>query len=395
MAEPLNSDLVLRTRFSLLEQIKSPIEIMGLKLRVIFYLSPASLEYAGSTESSVNSVRHLSCVGKGGNVTVANSQPSTGTSAANAPSRETVVACYSAFDRFFPACGLFDLTEGIYHGNPKTPYEEAQISQLDYLCDQVQTEPGRRILDLGCGYGTLLERIRQRNATGVGITISPEQMRYCRHKKLNVHCLDYRVIPDRWERTFDGVIANGSIEHFIRPADAAPQGKADSIYRHLFAKVHCLINPNSTARRFATTTIHFIREPTNPLDLLKNPFSFRWNSDNFHWAALEQGWGGYYPKTGQLRRCAKGYFDLIEEIDGTEDYRLTSEEWLRVVRRALRSLRVMKISFRALPVLARSPGQFLTLLLSLLLSESWNWQFRPPNPPMRLLRQTWVYRDRS
>jgi hypothetical protein len=42
----------------------------------------------------------------------------------------------------------------------------------------------------------------------------------------------------------------------------------------------------------------------------------------------------------------------------------------------------------------RSPGQFLTLLLNLLSSESWNWQFRPPNPPTRLLRQTWAYRER-
>ena len=28
-----------------------------------------------------------------------------------------VATCYSAVDRFFPVCGMFDLTEGIYHGN--------------------------------------------------------------------------------------------------------------------------------------------------------------------------------------------------------------------------------------------------------------------------------------
>jgi hypothetical protein len=26
-----------------------------------------------------------------------------------------------------------------------------------------------------------------------------------------------------------------------------------------------------------------------------------------------------------------------------------------------------------------------------LLAESWNWQFRGPNPPTRLLRHTWQY----
>ena len=85
------------------------------------------------------------------------------------------------------------------------------------------------------------------------------------------------------------------------------------------------------------------------------------------------------------------HFELFEEVDGTEDYRLTSEEWVGRVRRALLSFRVMKIAFRSLPVLVRFPGQFLTLLLSLLLSESWNWQFHPTNAPTRLLRQTWAY----
>ena len=326
-------------------------------------------------------------------MTVKNSQSLTDPFAENVQPWETVVTCYSAVDRFFPACGLFDLTEGIYHGNPKTPYEQAEANQLNYLLDQVRCGPGRRILDLGCGYGTLLERIRLRDATGVGITISSEQVRYCRQKMLDVHLLDYRAITDEWDRTFDGVIANGSIEHFIQPTDAAA-GRQNDIYRHLFAKVHRLIDPNSTERWFATATIHFVRKPTDPIGLLRNPLAFRWGSDDFHWAILEKGWGGYYPELGQLRRCAEGYFDLIEEVDGTEDYRLTSEEWVRRMRRALLSRRVVKIAFYSLPVLVRSPGQFLTLLLSLLLSESWKWQFRTPNPPTRLLQQTWAYRNR-
>jgi cyclopropane-fatty-acyl-phospholipid synthase len=306
----------------------------------------------------------------------------------------TVVTCYSAVDRFFPACGLLDLTEGIYHGNPDLPFEQAQANQHDYLLDQVKCGPGCRVLDIGCGYGTLLHQVRQRGALGVGITVAPEQVRRCRRDGLDVRLLDYRAIPRQWEGTFDGVIANGSLEHFVRPEDVAA-GRADDVYRELFAIVHRLIAPASPARRFATTAIHLLRLPSDACNVLKSPFAFRYGSDDFHWSVLEHGWGGYYPEIGQLRQCAEGFFDLVAEVDGTEDYRLTSEEWLRRIRGALFSPRVVGIALRALPVLVRAPRQFLTLLLAVLWSESWNWQFRPPNPPTRLLRQTWAYRPSS
>jgi cyclopropane-fatty-acyl-phospholipid synthase len=326
-------------------------------------------------------------------VSVANSQAPTARSDVNVRPWGAVVTCYSAVDRFFPACGLFDLTEGIYHGNPELPFEQAQAHQHDYLLDQVHCGPGCRLLDIGCGYGTLLARAKERGAVGVGITITPEQVGRGRRNGLDIRLLDYRAIPHEWDGTFDGVIANGSIEHFVRPEDVA-DGQADDVYRNLFATVHRLLHLASSARRFATTTIHILRPPSDPLTVLKPPSSFPRGSDNYHWAVLEQGWGGYYPELGQLRKCAEGYFDLIEEVDGTEDYRLTSEEWLRRVRRALWSPQVVLIFLHSLPVFLRAPRQFLTLLRGFLSSESWNWQFRGPNPPTRLLRQTWQYRER-
>ncbi len=325
---------------------------------------------------------------------VASSRISTDAQPTGVQPWETVVNCYSVVDRFFPACGLFDLTDGIYHGNPELPFEQAQANQHDYLLDQVQCGAGDRLLDIGCGYGTLLQRARHRGAVGVGITVNPEQVCHCRRNGLDVHQLDYRAIPREWEGTFDGLIANGSMEHFVRPDDVAT-GRADDVYRHLFTTVHRLIDPASSARRFVTTTIHVLRKPSDPPMLLHSPFSFRRGSDDFHWAMLEQGWGGYYPEPGQLCRCAEGHFDLVEEVDGTEDYLLTSEEWLRQFRRALLSPRVVMIGLRSLPVFVRAPRQFLTLLLGFLSSQSWNWQFRPPNPPTRLLRQTWAYKARS
>lgn len=314
--------------------------------------------------------------------------------AAKARPWRRVVNCYSALDGLFPACGLFDLTEGIYHGNAETPYELAQANQHHYLLDQALCGAGTRLLDIGCGYGTLLEQARRRGAAGRGITINPAQAAHCQGKRLDALTLDYRTVPSAWSATFDGVIANGSIEHFVRPEDAQAR-RADDIYRRLFATVHRLIDPDSIARRFVTTTVHFLREPRNPLVLRRNPLRFPWGSDDFHWSVLGAGWGGYYPSLGQLRQCARGYFELIAEVDGTDDYRITSEEWLRRARRAFSSWRAAKIACRLLPVLVRAPRQVLAILSTAFAGESWNWQFRPPNPPTRLLRQTWAYRERN
>src|SRR5205807_777377 len=106
-------------------------------------------------------------------MTATSSVRSTAARAVHAQPWGTVVTCYSVVDKLFPACGLLDLTEGIYHGDPGVPPEQAQAYQHDYLLDHVRCGSGRRVLDVGCGYGTLLERVRRRGSPGVGITIIP------------------------------------------------------------------------------------------------------------------------------------------------------------------------------------------------------------------------------
>ncbi len=178
-----------------------------------------------------------------------------------------VVGCYSVMDAFFPRLGLFDLTEGIYDG-PDTSYEQAQANQFDYLLDRAGCGPGTRLLDIGCGYGTLLARACRRGTTGAGITLSRPQAEHCRRAGLDVRVLD----PDG-DGEFDAVIANGSLEHFVQPADAAA-GRDSRIYREMFRTAHRMIDPDSPARRFVTTAIHFVRRP-DPADLLRHPLLFR------------------------------------------------------------------------------------------------------------------------
>src|SRR6476620_1677799 len=121
----------------------------------------------------------------------------------------TVVRCYSLFDHFFPPCGLLDYTEGIYHGDSTTPYEVAQKNQINYVLNEVGCTAGTRLLEIGCGNGNLLEAARERRASATGITISPEQVRLCTSRGLDVRLLNYLDLNDSFMQQFDAVVANG------------------------------------------------------------------------------------------------------------------------------------------------------------------------------------------
>jgi cyclopropane fatty-acyl-phospholipid synthase-like methyltransferase len=314
-------------------------------------------------------------------------RPATDLTVAAAPTAPTVVACYSVFDHFFPALGFTDLTDGMYDGDPTRNYEAAQARQAEVLLDRAGVAAGGRVLDIGCGYGRILALAQARGAKAWGITVSPEQVKRNTAAGLNVRLQNYKHLGEEWDGQFDAVIANGSLEHFTQPEDAAA-GHDDAIYRHLFETVHRLFAPATSGAKFATTAIHFRTRP-DPNDLLKPPTAFPWGSAAYHWARLRRSFGGWYPVPGQLERCADGCFRLIHEEDGTEDYRRTSEEWLTGVRRALQSWAAVRVGWAARPAIIRRPAHTVRMLRCMLGSESWNWQFRGDPPPTVLLRQTW------
>ena len=306
-----------------------------------------------------------------------------------------VVTCYDFFDGVFPECGLFDLTDGIYNGDCTTSYEQAQKNQINWILDEVNCQKGSRILDIGCGYGTLLAMAQERGAEAIGITISPPQVQHCRDSGLNARLLDYRELDETMIGYFDGIIANGSIEHFVQPYDVL-EGLADTVYKEFFRICHRVINPASQVRRLVTTTIHSHEYSPDicPEELTKGPFAFPLFSGKFHYAFLQKGFGGFYPAPGQLKRGAGPLFKMMNEIDGTHDYHLTSEKCFKRVKRSLFQWKTGPRIWRKLSSLFfYYPFQTILLCIGLLVAESWQWQFRGKNPPTKLLRQTWNYQE--
>ena len=301
---------------------------------------------------------------------------------------ETVVDCYDVLDLCL-AGGIHDFTDGKYVGerNNRRAYLAAQHCQAEYLLDQVGCYPGEQLLDIGCGYGRILQQAQERGIGAVGITISPVQAMECRRKGLAALVLNYRDIPRMGQRTIGrvhGIVANGSLEHFAQLEDALT-GRTDQVYSELFRICRSLLTPGE---RFVTTAIHFREEgQADPNAIRRGHAAFQRGSFEYHYANLVEAFGGWYPEPTQLERCAEGRFALVAEEDGTQDYHLTSEYWLR---RLKWSLATNPLVWWTLAKKWRtSPRAMSDMMRCLLADQSWNWQFRGEQLPMQLLRQTW------
>src|SRR5207253_341877 len=79
---------------------------------------------------------------------------------------------------------LADFSGAKYDGDFSLSLEQAQRRKHDYVAQQIGIGPGRRVLDLGCGWGGLLAYIRELGAAGVGVTLSSAQLKACRRHGL-------------------------------------------------------------------------------------------------------------------------------------------------------------------------------------------------------------------
>lgn len=301
-------------------------------------------------------------------------------------STELVRLCYTLVHAA-EAVGIRDLADGEYL--PTDTTLEAGIErQLNYLLDEVGCHrPGFRLLEIGCGYGHLLRLAQERGAYAVGINLSPEQVQYCHEHGLHVYCCNYRDLLDAadWHGQFDGVIANGSLEHWVQPEDVLA-GRMNPIYQESFAIAHQVLDPSNDAARYVTTAIH-VKRPVKPEYLLTPWYRQKRGSDRRHFSLLHNWMGGYYPVDGQLEECARPYFSLEKEVDGTLGYRTAND--FRMAR-MLRGLYTNpKLVWRIVRSLVTHPLVASTMIECYFLEKSWDWQFQGEDPPMKLLRHTW------
>jgi cyclopropane-fatty-acyl-phospholipid synthase len=71
-----------------------------------------------------------------------------------------------------------------YWKNAKT-LDKAQYDKFDLICRKLNLKPGERVLDIGCGFGTLAKFMAEKYGCKVtGVNISTEQVRYAKRSLL-------------------------------------------------------------------------------------------------------------------------------------------------------------------------------------------------------------------
>jgi cyclopropane-fatty-acyl-phospholipid synthase len=258
--------------------------------------------------------------------------------------RDDLEFTYSLIDRIFRLSlgELEDFSGAKYDGDFSLSLEDAQRRKHEYVAEQIGIGPGRRLLDLGCGWGPLLDFIRSRGGSGVGVTLSSAQAAACRRHGLDVHLHDARHVTRDSFGPFDAVASLGAFEHFCSPEEHRA-GRQEEVYRGLFAQIASLLPDHG---RLYLQTMVFGRNmiPLDRIDINAPP-----DSDAWYLALMERQFPGSFLPYGQeqIIRSAEPHFRPVSSTSGRLDYIETIRQWRK--RFAAPSLRKTLLKLELLP----------------------------------------------
>jgi len=142
-----------------------------------------------------------------------------------------------------------------YFKNKNDSLEDAQNNKINHIIKKLDIKPNQKILDIGCGWGSLAIDIAKNTECEVtGITLSEKQLNYCKKKikeqnlenQVNFKLMDYRELNEK----FDRVVSVGMFEHVGR-----------KFYNKFFKQIEKLLSKDGIA---LIHTIGSVNPPRNP-----------------------------------------------------------------------------------------------------------------------------------
>ena len=128
----------------------------------------------------------------------------------NAPrkARENIAAHYDLGNDFYSAWLDNTMTySSARFASAAESLEDAQLHKVRTLLDRLDLKSGQRLLDIGCGWGTLAIEAAKRGASVVGLTLSTEQKAWAERKiaeaglvdRVEIRLQDYRDMAEQFD----------------------------------------------------------------------------------------------------------------------------------------------------------------------------------------------------
>jgi cyclopropane-fatty-acyl-phospholipid synthase len=220
-----------------------------------------------------------------------------------------------------------DVSGAMFNGDFALSLEQAQHAKHEYILTHLSVGPGKRVLDIGCGWGPLLRALQQHGATGLGITLSTKQAEACRRNGLDARVSDWKHSDRASLGQFDAIAGVGSLEAFCSKEEFL-EGKQNEIYSRFFAFCHQLLRPGG--RLFIQTMTWGKNAPSlHDISLEADK-----TSNEYIVALTEKFYPGCWLPSGesQIIDCASPYFKVVSSNSGRLDYMETIRQWNRRLR---------------------------------------------------------------
>ena len=142
-----------------------------------------------------------------------------------------------------------------YFKNENDTLEDAQNNKIQHIIKKLNIKPNQKILDIGCGWGSLaIEIAKSTNCAVTGITLSQNQFDYSIKKakeismenQVKFKLIDYRELNEK----FDRIVCVGMFEHVGR-----------KFYKKFFKQLANLLNDNGIALIHTIGSVNSPRDP--------------------------------------------------------------------------------------------------------------------------------------
>ena len=128
----------------------------------------------------------------------------------NAPrkARQNIAAHYDLGNDFYSAWLDATMTySSARFATPGDSLEAGQLHKVHTLLDRLELRPGERLLEIGCGWGTLAIEAAKRGVCVVGLTLSSEQKEWAERKiaeaqlsdRIEIRLCDYRDVAEQFD----------------------------------------------------------------------------------------------------------------------------------------------------------------------------------------------------